>query len=109
MHQGSRNNLIGPHPDADLARRMSSELQVTAQTPPTFLFHTNEDEMVSPENSVAFYLALLKAGVPAEMHIYQTGVHGVDLAQDVAGTSDWPARCKAWMELRGLLRSGGGK
>ena len=105
MHKGSRDNLIGHDPDPDLARSMSSELQVTAQTPPTFIFQTDADAAVPAENSVAFYLALRKAGVPAELHVYQNGEHGIDLANDVPGTNDWPERCKAWMKVRGLLES----
>jgi acetyl esterase/lipase len=109
MHKGSRDNLLGRDPDQDLARSMSSELQVTAQTPPTFIFQTDADTAVPAENSVAFYLALRKAGVPAELHVYQNGIHGVDLATDIPGTNDWPARCEAWMKVRGLLESAAGR
>jgi acetyl esterase/lipase len=108
MHKGSRDNLIGNNPDPDLARRMSSELQVTAQTPPTFIFQTDADNDVPAENSVAFYFALRKFGVPAELHVYQNGKHGIDLAKDVPGTSDWPERCKEWMKVRGLLKAAAG-
>ena len=80
VHKGSRDNLIGNDPDPELARSMSSELQVTAQTPPTFIFQTDADKEVPAENSVAFYLALRKVGVPAELHVYQNGKHGIDLS-----------------------------
>ena len=105
MHRGSRENLLGKDADESLARTMSSELQVTPETPPTFIFQTDEDEPVPAENAVAFYLALRKAGVPAEMHIYQNGRHGVGLAKDIPGTSTWPDRCREWMRTRGLLRT----
>jgi dipeptidyl aminopeptidase/acylaminoacyl peptidase len=82
---------------------MSSELQVTSDTPPTFLFHTNADTGVPPENSVLFYLALRKANVPAELHIYEKGPHGVGLAKDRPAISTWPDLCQAWMKGRGLL------
>jgi len=75
-HQGSKKNLIGDNPDPKLAESLSNELQVTAQTPPTFLFHTTTDKTVPVENSVLFYMALRKAGVPAEMHLYANGPHG---------------------------------
>jgi acetyl esterase/lipase len=83
---------------------------VTSETPPTFLFHTSEDTAVPAENSVRFYLALRKAGVPAEMHIYEKGRHGIGL-----GTRDpklafalgtWPGRLHDWMQLGGLLAAG---
>jgi len=80
-HQGSKNNLLGANPDPELARKLSGELAVTKQTPPAFLFHTNADRTVPAENSVYYYLALRKAGVPAEMHIFENGPHGVGLGE----------------------------
>jgi acetyl esterase/lipase len=103
VHRGSRQNLLGDNPDPALERLMSNELQVTAQTPPTFLFHTTEDTSVPPENSVLFYLALRKHGVPAEMHIYERGRHGVGLAPTDATLSTWPQRLADWLRTRGLL------
>ena len=102
-HQGSMHNLLGDNPDPKLVNSLSNETQVTAQTPPTFLFHTNEDNGVPPENSVLFYLALRKAGVPAEMHIYERGPHGVGLAPTDAVLASWAGRLKDWLEIRGLL------
>lgn len=103
-HRGSLRNLLGENPDPKLVASLSNETQVTAQTPPTFLFHTNEDDGVPPENSVLFYLALRKAGVPAEMHIYERGPHGVGLAPTDAVLATWAERLKDWLEVRGLLR-----
>ena len=103
LHKGSCNTLLGPNPEPSLLENLSNEKQVTAQTPPTFLFHTTEDNGVPPENSVVFYLALRKAGVPAEMHIYQKGRHGVGLAQSDPVLSSWPERLAAWLNVRGLL------
>ncbi len=103
VHAGSRKNLLGENPDPDLVRLMSNELQVTHQTPPTFLFHTAEDAGVRPKNSLLFFDALQVHGVPAELHVYAVGKHGLGLAPDTPGTSDWPSRCEAWLELRGLL------
>ena len=102
-HQGSKRNLLGENPDPKLVELLSNELQVTAATPPTFLFHTNEDTGVPPENSVLFYLALRRAGVPAELHIYERGRHGVGLAPTDKVLSSWPARLADWMYSRGLL------
>ncbi len=103
VHKGSRRNLLGDNPDPSLVKLMSSELQVTPQTPPTFLVHSNEDRGVPPENSVLFYLALRKAGVPAEMHIYDKGPHGFGLGSLDAVLSTWPARLADWLRGRGML------
>jgi acetyl esterase/lipase len=104
-HQGSKTALLGANPDHQLVETMSSELAVTAQTPPTFLFHTSTDATVPVENSVLFYMALRKAGVPAEMHIYERGPHGVGLAPTDEALSSWPARLADWLRVRGLLNS----
>lgn len=104
VHKGSRQNLLGPNPDPKLVESLSSERQVTARTPPVFLFHTSADTAVPAENSVLFYLAARKAGVPAEMHIYEPGPHGVGLAATDFVLSSWPARLADWMRVRGLLR-----
>ena len=106
-HRGSLRNLLGDQPDAKLVESLSNELQVTAQTPPTFLFHTNADTGVPAENSALFYMALRKAGVPAEMHIYERGPHGVGLAQTDEALSTWPARLADWLRMRGLLNGEG--
>lgn len=102
-HVGSRTNLLGRDGDAELIRQLSNELHVTPQTPPTFLLHTNEDTAVPAENSVYFYLALRKAKVPAELHIYEKGQHGVGLGAAAGAVGTWPRRCEEWMRGRGLL------
>ncbi len=102
-HVGSRRNLLGDSPDAALVESLSNERMVTTQTPPTFLFHTNADKGVPAENSVLFYLALRKAGVPAEIHIYERGNHGVGLAPSDLVLSSWPRRLADWLRVRGLL------
>ncbi len=100
VHKGSRKNLLGETPDSRLVELLSNEKQVTKDTPPTFLFHTNEDTGVPPENSVLFYLALRRAGVPAELHIYEKGPHGVGLAWSDLALSSWPARLADWLKRR---------
>jgi acetyl esterase/lipase len=106
VHAGSRRFLLGDAPDPKLVESLSNELQVTSQTPPTFLFHTTADATVPVENSVMFYMALRKAGVPAELHIYERGSHGVGLAQTDAALSTWPGRLADWLRVRGLLNGG---
>ncbi len=103
-HRGSQNNLLGENADPDLVKMFSNEKQVAANNPPTFLWHTGEDTAVPAENSVQFYLALKIHHVPAELHIYQNGRHGVGLAADVDGTSDWPAACMRWLTANDFLK-----
>ncbi|MGH7129480.1 MAG: alpha/beta hydrolase, partial [Planctomycetaceae bacterium] len=102
-HAGSRRNLLGDNPDPALVASLSNETQVTADTPPTFLFHTGEDAGVPVENSLVFYAALRKAGVPAELHVYQDGPHGVGLAPGVPGLSGWKDRLAEWLRQSGFL------
>lgn len=98
-HTGSRRNLFGPdrYDNADLVELLSNEKQVTKETPPTFIFHTTEDQAVPVENAIAFYSSLRKHGVPCEMHIYQKGRHGVGLGGNDPVLSTWPARLKDWL------------
>lgn len=102
-HSGSRRNLLGEEPDAKLVESLSSELQVTDKTPPTFLFHTNEDTGVPPENSVLYYIALRQHKVPAEMHIFTPGKHGVGLAPGHEQLEVWPTLLINWMKGMGLV------
>ena len=102
VHRGSREHLLGNNPDAALIDLLSNEAQVTKDTPPTFLFHTSDDPFVPVQNSIEFYLALRKAGVPAEMHIYEHGPHGVGLAKDDPALSTWPMLVANWLKARGL-------
>lgn len=104
VHSGSRRNLLGDNPDANMPESLSNEKQVTADTPPTFLVHANDDTGVPPENSIYFYLALRKAKVPVEMHIYEKGGHGFGLGKKDSAASEWPVACASWMRERGLLK-----
>jgi len=108
-HSGSRRNLLGKDPERELVENLSNEKRVTPQTPPTFLVLANDDKPVPPENSIYFYLALRKAKVPAEMHIYEKGGHGFGPGAEKGAVSSWMTRCADWMRGRGLLDSGGGK
>lgn len=101
-HRGSRSNLLGSDASEALAESLSVEKHVTAETPPAFLLHTNEDRAVAAENSLMLFAALRKAGVPAELHIYREGPHGVGLNRHPA-TVGWPDQAKLWMARLGLL------
>ena len=110
-HAGSRKNLLGENPPEDLLKNLTNETQVTKETPPTFLVHTNADSGVVPENSLLFALACRKAGVPVELHLYERGQHGLGLGSGakqfniapdpVFGT--WPKLCEAWLKNQGFL------
>jgi len=102
-HLGSVRALIGDPPDPALVQLLSNELQVTPETPPTFLFHTNADTGVVAENSIRFYLALRQAKVPAELHVFENGPHGVGLALGDPALSAWPTLLATWLRGRGLL------
>lgn len=102
-HRGSLSNLLGSDPDEKLVESLSNEKRVTAETPPTFLVHTNEDSSVPPENSVLFYLALRKVKVPAEMHIYEKGRHGLGLGPNDSALATWPQHCITWLRGRGMI------
>jgi acetyl esterase/lipase len=102
-HGGSRTNLLGKNPDAKLVDSLSNEKQVTKETPPTFLVHTSEDKGVPPQNSVAFYLALHQHGVPAELHIFEKGRHGLGLGPRDLAFAHWPELCAAWLRTREII------
>lgn len=102
VHQGSKRNLIGENADPALVEAMSAEIQVTPETPPTFLFATTDDKTVPVANSVMFYQALVRAGVPAEMHLFQHGAHGAGLAAANPQLSVWPDLVIKWMRESGF-------
>lgn len=105
-HKGSRKNLLGPHDSDGLARHVSTDERVTGDTPPIFIFQTDEDAVVPAENAVSFYLACRRHGVPAEMHIYRPGPHGVGLylGNPVLGT--WSGHLRDWLRDQGFLKPG---
>jgi acetyl esterase/lipase len=96
-HMGSHNNLIGEHADSTLTNLYSNELQVTTQTPPTFLLHATDDGAVPVENSLRFYEALKNNKVPVEMHIFPKGGHGFGLALGKGALEGWTDLLVAWM------------
>lgn len=102
-HTGSRRNLMGPDPSPALMEKLSPDLQVTPETPPAFLIHTSGDSGVPAENSILFYLALRKAGVPAELLIFEQGEHGFGLARQDPRLNKWPELCLDWLRMRGIL------
>lgn len=105
-HNGSLHMLLGEQPNPMLENELSNETQVTSQTPPTFLFSTTNDSAVPVMNSVLFYEALLRAGVPAEIHIFEQGHHGSGLGVGNPQLSMWPVLLQNWLHLNGWMASG---
>ena len=101
-HKGSKTNLVGKNPSADLVARFSNELQVTKNCPPAFLVHAGDDGTVPVENSIRFYQACIKNKVPAEMHLYPKGGHGFGL-HNKSTTDKWFDRLLIWItELQSI-------
>jgi acetyl esterase/lipase len=103
-HIGSRINLIGPGNNWDQVEKYSNELQVTAQTPPTFLVLADDDGTVPTRNSIEFYLALKKYNIPAEMHIFRDGGHGFGMNKKNLPVDQWPTLFAQWMKAQGITK-----
>lgn len=103
VHKGSRLYLLGETPDPAQVELMSNELQVTEKTPTAFLFATGDDQTVPVMNSVMFYSALRAAKVPAELHLYQHGPHGVGLAPGFPELKGWPDLLAKWLAAGGFM------
>ncbi len=101
-HRGSRNNLLGNKPDESMVAALSTEKRVTAETPPVFLIHADDDKSVPPQNSIAFYEALKKNKVKASLYIYDHGGHGFGMAPQDPLLSQWPMQCVQWLQRQGF-------
>lgn len=102
-HGGSKYHLLDHNPSAELVHLLSNETQVTADTPPCFIWHTFEDNAVPLENSLQFAAALRRAKVPFELHVYEKGGHGMGLPWPGNNAPAWDAACLAWLKGRGFL------
>jgi len=101
-HKGSRENLLGKDADKTLIDKFSTQLHVTAQTPPTILFHANDDKSVPTLNSVLFYTALREKGVDASLHIFPHGGHAINLTTSPGSTALWMPILDAWLKETGI-------
>lgn len=102
-HAGSKKNLLGDTPAPELVQSLSNELQVTKETPPTFVWHTFEDATVPVENSLLFASSLRRAGVPFSLHIYETGRHGLGLGGTRGAAPPWASELLFWFGERKFL------
>lgn len=101
-HHGSRENLLGKTPDPSLVEMLSNEKAVSLQTPPAFIFHTADDDVVPIENSLQYATALRGHRIPFELHVPTHGPHGFGLGKP-GSELEWRALCERWLQQRGLL------
>ena len=101
-HAGSRRNLLGPTPSKKEIIRFSNEMQVNEKTPPAFMVHSADDKTVPVKNSMVYYEALVKYGIPSELHIFQKGGHGYGMAGGKDTQSSWPDLCIKWLKASGF-------
>ncbi len=103
-HAGSRKNLLGENPPDETVRKFSCELRVSSSTPPAFLVHADDDPVVPAENSLRYFEALRRAGVPASLHVFPAGAHGIALRNNPGSCNQWTQLCEAWLIESGFLK-----
>jgi acetyl esterase/lipase len=103
-HAGSRKALMGEHPDAKLLHENSLQYQVTAKVPPVFMLHGVGDQSVPVGNSLAFFTEVQKYNKQSELHIYQTGIHGVGMIQGQGTVSSWPQALELWLQQLQVIK-----
>lgn len=102
-HKGSKEHLLGKNTNAEMVERYSAELQVTKDTPPTFIVHAYNDTGVKPENSLMFFEALLEHAVSASFHVFPFGGHSIALRNNPGSTNLWTTIAEQWLEEMGFL------
>ncbi|MGA3132141.1 MAG: alpha/beta hydrolase [Terracidiphilus sp.] len=100
---GALSNFFGKPPSPEELNDVSPDLHVTPRTPPFFLYATTPDQSVPVLTAVVFYTALVKAGVPAEMHIFETGPHGTALGRSNPELAEWPTLLENWLRINGWI------
>jgi acetyl esterase/lipase len=106
--KGNLESLLGPNPTPQMIDQVSITRHVTKQTAPSFIFSTTADATVNPLNATAYYDALKRMDVPAELHIFELGPHGAGMGQRLRGQEEleiWPTLLEHWMELHGWMLS----
>jgi acetyl esterase/lipase len=102
-HGGSRKNFLGPDTARVMVDKYSNELQVTANTPPTFIVHAQNDSTVNVRNSLLFYNALIEKGVQASIHVFPQGGHGIGLFDNPGSTDLWLDLLDKWMNEKAFV------
>lgn len=103
-HMGSRENLIGKTNDWNVIQQFCNELHVTKDTPPAFLALADDDSAVKPRNSIEYYMALKREGIPAELHIFKEGGHGFGMHKTGKAHDQWPLMVVEWMKAMQYLK-----
>lgn len=98
-------NLLGDKPDMRLIHALSNETQVTPDTPPAFLWHTADDNIVPVHNVYLFAEALSACQIPYELHVFEKGIHGLGLAEGHREVQSWTSLCERWMKARRIIRA----
>jgi acetyl esterase/lipase len=106
-HTGSAAVLLGDDPDPELVKLLSNERHVDEQTPPAFIWHTADDQAVPVANSLMFAEALARHGRPFELHVYESGPHGLGLAEQDERVGAWTRQCAGWLAAHGWGTAGG--
>ncbi|PLS02875.1 alpha/beta hydrolase [Neobacillus cucumis] len=96
-HEGSRLNLLGENPTQELLNELSNDNQITELTPPAFIWHTADDASVPVENSLMFAAGLGRHKVPFDLHIFESGRHGLGLAEEHPEAREWTRLCEKWL------------
>ncbi len=105
-HEGSVEALLGPGAGEEERAAHSADRQVSARTPPAFVWHTADDDVVPVGHSLRYAATLAAARVPVELHVFPSGRHGVGLAPDRPDLARWTALCAAWLGSQGWLPAG---
>lgn len=103
-HTGSRNNLIGENPSQEMISRFSNELNVTGNTPPTFIIHATDDKTVVVENSLRYYDSCMREGVPVTLHIFEKGGHGFAMKKKNLD-EQWLFLLEKWLIEREIIET----
>jgi len=102
-HVGSRTNLMGENPAEEMINRFSTDLQITKDTPPTFILAALDDNSVPVENCFCFYKALQQKNIPSEIHTFDVGGHGFGMMKRGLQVDSWPDVLKAWLKSNALI------
>ncbi|WP_246021101.1 prolyl oligopeptidase family serine peptidase [Paenibacillus lentus] len=105
-HKGSRDHFLGANPDTKVVDAWSSDQQVTADTPPTFIWTTADDSVVPVENSLLFAAALSRNKIPFELHVFEEGRHGLGLSDDHAHVRQWLTLAESWLTQHHYVKKG---
>lgn len=103
-HRGSMYNLLGPEPNEELVQLLSNDGHVSKDTPPAFIWHTADDQAVPMENAMVMSMALRANRVPHELHVFESGRHGLGLSGELPDVAAWTKLCERWLDRLGMMK-----